>query len=144
MPTSSRISAILFLALLFVGCKDSVDIDRSPANPLFSRLGGIAEVYMKYEAVVGGQPNESQLLSFGDERGGYTLDRLGVSSTRDLLLSKRDGQPIVLLLDNSQLNHDGHRVIAHEAAGVDGTRMVALDNGGAALLTEEEFEAARK
>ncbi len=99
---------------------------------------------MKYKNVQGGEPDKAQLLAFGDERGGYTLDRLKVTSTEELLVSKRDGQPVVLLLKNSPLSHDSYRIIAHEATGVDGSRMVALDNGGAQLLTEEEFQAAKK
>lgn len=130
--------------LLFAGCGDTVEVDTSPENPEFSNLGGVAQLYYGYRSRNRGKaPNLEQMKQYASENS-YTLNRWKVDSVDDLLVSKRDNQPLVLMLEKSKLTHNGEKIIAHETTGVDGTRMVALASGGAELLTAEEFTAAKK
>lgn len=140
----SLLLAILLGCLFLTGCGDKVEVDTSADNPEFSHVGGIAQLYYLYRSRNRGQaPTLDQLKQFGNEET-YTIERLKVDNVDELLVSNRDKQPVVLLLDGKKLAHEGERIIAHEATGVDGSRMVALFSGGAVLLTDEEFKAAKK
>lgn len=136
--------AVILGCLVFAGCGGGVEIDTTPENPAFSNLGGIAELYYMYRSRNRGKtPNLEQIKQYSTENS-YTLNRLEVDNVDELLVSKRDNQPLVLMLEGSKLTHNGAKIIAHETTGANGSRMVALDNGGALLLNEEEFNAAKK
>lgn len=137
---------LLLVLTVLAGCGDTVKVDESADNPHFSHLAGIAEIYLKCRSSSRGAPvNEATLKEFGSsELASMTLERFDATSFDELLTSNRDGAPIELTLSKSKMRLEGVRVIAHETVGRDGSRLVALESGGAELLTEEEFKALSK
>ncbi len=130
------------LLVLVSGCRESsavIDVSTS-------RLSGVAEVYQKYRGTHAGErpADVAAPTTFTTERGGYTLKRLGISNAAELFLSERDGQPYVLFLEESQPRYDGQAVLGYEAEGVNGKKIIGLENGEVRLLNEQEFQKVEK
>lgn len=126
----------LVLLILTAGCNSVPEGDTTN-----SRMGSVARLYGMYVSMnMGAIPkNLEQLQAFIDNKGSYALEKEGVASLNELLTSRRDGQPLVLLFGQDVIDQDGRRLVAYEQEGKAGSRMVAYADGSSETVDAERF-----
>jgi hypothetical protein len=111
----------------------------APNNSETSHLRVITALYFRATSALGKKPaSEQEFKTFlaGDS---LDLDVLGVDSIDDLFVSERDGQPLVILYGSDRKGVDP-RVVAYEAVGKDGARLVGFDSGQITEADETHFK----
>ena len=134
MRRVNRFSALLVSAVLLCsGCgAPKEDADEAKQR---TGLGALAKAYGQYSSSHRGMPPKSEkaLKEFIESQGPAFLNSLGVDTIDDMFISPRDGEPYVVIYGKRR------PIVAYEAVGVDGTRWVAHDLGGAEELDEATF-----
>lgn len=136
MPTRAKIGLLLCMLWAWLaGCGEHA-ADAQPGLRLLSVL------YGQYRAAHRGQlpANEADFKRFIVSERAEALKQGGVSSVDELFVSDRDHKPLVIRYRNDrQWPLEG--VVAYEQEGADGVRHIATDLGGAAELTDEQFNS---
>ena len=130
-PRLNAQSAIVCLALGLSGCGIGTVPSVEPPPP---NMGQIVVLYMNYvgEHRGTGPHNEEEFKRFIRAQGADEARRSGVdlSQLDKLFISPRDAQPYVINYGLDQGDRSqGLQIIAHEAQGSDGKRVVAFMNG---------------
>jgi hypothetical protein len=135
--TTRRISpaALLTLCIAIVaGCGGASGGGTSAAAA--KRISMLCSLYAQASAELGHPPaNEAELKGFMATRT-MNASALGISTPDDLLVSPRDGKPLVVLYDKAK--GKAASPLVHEQDGVDGKRLVGYSGGKV-----EEVDATR-
>ncbi len=123
-------------AALFFGCGGC----GGSSDPDHSSMAALVLFYTQYQAKHQGQlpPDEKALR---DYIAGETamMKEFGLGSVDDVFISRRDGQPYVVLFGKGILEGDGGGIVAYEQAGKDGQRFVGYRAGNVEIISDEEF-----
>ena len=136
--SSQGVLVLVAVNLLLAGCsRASSNQGNMNRGPL--RLVGIE--YGKFEAANRRVPRDRQefekfLRGRLDRLAGY-----GVHSVDDLLVSPRDGQPLIIVCGNAKSRSERTHWAACEKTGVGGQRMAGDSLGGTSEISEEEFQS---
>jgi hypothetical protein len=129
--------------LLLAGCGGNAGGNSAEANrqtAIALKLAGIA--YGQYLASHGGAPPQdvAAFRKYVESKLGE-LQANGVTSAEDLLVSPRDGQPLIVVCGKRLTPPDQPDApwAVYEATGVDGKRMIASARGAVVELSPEEF-----
>lgn len=111
------------------------------------RLRLLGRLYGEFIAQHNGKPpaNESQLIDHL-AKSADMLKSQGIADVEQLLVSPRDGQPLVVLYGESiiQDENSGFPWIAHETLGIGGKKLVIGARGNVEEMTQEQIEALAK
>jgi hypothetical protein len=103
----------------------------------------VADEYGEFLALHGGQPpaDVPAMRTFLESRMPVLTADYNVKSPDDLLVSPRDGQPLVIVCGRKMAPADSPEtpLAAYEQTGVDGKRLVSGVRYGPVELTPEEF-----
>jgi hypothetical protein len=137
MPRFAVIATLLVSLVLANGCGPGVDADaRRTQN---SRLRDVISMYVYSMRTLGRPPrDEAEFKEFINKQGGKVLEKSGVSSADELLVSEHDGKPLVVLYQKPT-SGKAAGIIAYEAEGVDGVRDVGYELGNIVEMNEEQF-----
>jgi hypothetical protein len=142
------ISVMRFLSLLFLLCVALESGCGSPAAQSVSsddtRLRLLGRLYGQYMAENNGEPpaDEKQLQDYLDKSAEF-LKSQSVASPRDLLVSPRDGEPLIILYGKQIVpdENSGFPWIAYESRGADGKKYIIGSRGNVDEMTPEQIEA---
>ena len=140
--TANRLPSLLVLALATLaagGCGGKPETGTAPDK----RLTVLGALFNQYSTLHRGQlpPAEADFLAYAGKEGKWLLDKAGIADPKELLVSARDGQPLVVLYGPNAAPSNESRAIAAEAAGVDGVRLAVTTTGSIERLGGAEFEA---
>lgn len=102
-----------------------------------SHIRAITSLYAKSVSILGRNPANEQELKEVIAQSDVNLAVFGVASSDELLISERDGQPLVIVYGQSPKGV-APGVITYEQVGVDGSRQVGFKIGQI-----EDADAAR-
>jgi hypothetical protein len=103
------------------------------------RLRMVVSLYNMARTTTGRVPaNEAEFKAFIADKGGPVIERAGVASAEELLVSERDGQPFVVVYGAPPkgMHND---VVAYEQQGVDGKRQVGFGLGMVETVDDAKF-----
>jgi hypothetical protein len=131
---------VVVFGLHLVGCGGSVEQQQEEE----STLRALAITYGRYVAQHRGQPpqNEVEFKKYVEAQRPEDLNSLGVSEPAKIWVSSRDKQPYVVLYGTvtGPPGPAGQPVIAYEAKGVGGQRLVASQLGAVEEVTDARFQ----
>jgi hypothetical protein len=122
-----------------LGCAGSATSVNQQQEEL--KLRGLLNLYAYAGRELGHSPhNEEEFKKFVQEKGGDVVSRLKLASVDDLFVSSRDGKPYVVQYAPPKSQTAGE-VVAYEAEGANGKRLVCYETGEVRELNSEEFAA---
>jgi hypothetical protein len=133
---------VLLLVCVFAGCgrseTGSQETEGSPLKPLGIHYGRFIGQHR-------GQPpkDEAEFKAYLATVSADELKQFKVASVDELFVSKRDGQPHVVVYGtttNPAIGQGGAPVIAYEKQGVGGKRYVATSMGAVEEVDEARFK----
>ena len=128
----------LFFCLTFMaGCSTDAETEEEPVVKNFYEL---AQAHTAYMGVTNGKPaTEPEQLK---QQLVYLHEAELGRPPEEVLVSPRDGLPIVVIL-GVDFNSDAKSTIwAYEQKGVDGKRYVMMLSRDVSLISDEEFKSA--
>lgn len=84
--------------------------------------------------------NEAEFKDVLQQAGAGILERAGVKTVDQLLVSPRDFQPFVIAYGKDASRLLEHDIVAHEKTGVSGRRLVGYDLGYVEDVDEQTFK----
>ena len=131
-------SRLLFLfAVLSLGC-DSGKLSNGRQSQT-SHLRLLISLYNYSVSELGHIPeSQAEFEEFISQKCQETLERSGVDSAKDLLVSERSGQPLVIAY-GAKPNGVSTDVVAYESVEIEGTRQVGYRTGRIQSVNETEF-----
>lgn len=136
-PRMVVVATLLAGLLLEGGCGPSSGTDARRMQS--SRLRDVISLYV-YAGRALGRPlrDEAEFKEFINKQGSKVMEKAGVNSADELLVSERDGKPFVVLY-KKPANDNAAGVVAYEAEGVDGVRDVGYELGNIKEMDEDQF-----
>lgn len=137
MPRVAVVTTLLMGLLLQAGCgpKSSTESSRKQS----SRLRDVISLYIYAGRALGRPPrDEAEFKEFINKQGSKVLEKAGVDTADELLVSERDGKPFVILYQRPT-GEKTAGIVAYEAEGVDGYRDVGYELGNIVEMNEEQF-----
>jgi hypothetical protein len=132
---------VLLCVALGSGCGSPAAQSNGTADTRMRLLG---RLYGQFMAENNGQPpmDESQLIGFLGKSAEF-LKTQGVANLQELLVSARDGQPLVVLYGKQIVEDEnsGFPWIAYESQGRDGKKYMIGARGNVDQMTSEQIEA---
>lgn len=134
---------LLLLATVLVGCT-SQEVKRTQEAEN-SHLRWLLRLYALASDQAQGRPpkSEESFKQFISGMDAGARDRLlagaGVSSTDELFVSERDGQPYVIIYGKPARKMDGG-IVAYEQQGVNGLRFVGRRVGAVEEVDDQQFK----
>jgi hypothetical protein len=129
-------SAILTLALgalTLIGCGGEGSSEVREKGLSHVRL--LTSLHTRVSSELGRYPKDEAEFKAALGKANLTLDAMKVNSIDELFISKRDGQPLVVVYGQAPAGSD---VVVYEQTGVDGLREV-----GHRIGVVEEVDAAK-
>ena len=130
-------------AVVAAGCGSGVK-QSEPQDPATARMKTLAVVYGRYVARHRGQlpTDKTALKTFMRTEGKELVAERAVTNIDELFVSPRDGKPLVVTYANAaagrQMKPD--MVVAYEATGVGGMRMIAFSRGTVVEADQSTFD----
>ena len=118
------------------GCGDATQVARQQET---SHLRALVSLYT-FAARTERRPpaSEAEFRKFVASNGGPMLEKLQIAGIDELLISERDGQPLVVIY-GKRPQGVSPEVVAYEQIGVDGKRQVGLTLGSIEEVDEQRF-----
>jgi hypothetical protein len=131
------VTTLLVGLLLESGCGSGSNADSRRLQS--SRLRDVISLYIYAGRALGRPPrDETEFKEFINNQGGKVLEKVGVSSADEMLVSERDGKPFVVLY-KKPTSDKAAGIVAYEAEGVDGVRDVGYELGNISEMNEDQF-----
>lgn len=122
-----------------IGCNSGSSASSQARRQQTSRLRLVVGMFVSSQQALGRPPrDEAEFKQYINQNGSRVLEHAGVSSADELLVSERDGKPLVVLYQPTP-QQKATGVIAYEAEGVDGRRDVGFQLGNIQSMTDAEF-----
>lgn len=116
---------VVLIAAALVGCGGG---SAAPRSNEVSHLRAVTALYFQANSKLGKNPANAEEFKQAIASGNVDWSTLGVSGPEELLVSDRDGKPLVILY-GPPAKPGPLYVVAYEQEGLDGVRLVGMSNG---------------
>jgi hypothetical protein len=134
----------VFLVLI-VGCQQEPELPSLPQG--HQELLAISSIIEQFSMRARGQhpQNEGELQQFITTYGSHLLEPFGIRNASKLFNSPRDNAPFVIFYgkDFGKLRTQDGIVVAHEAHGIQGSRLLVIQGGTIQELSQDKFAALK-
>ena len=128
------------MTLTTCGCNGAGGGSAGAVDVQHSHVYYLVQLYVHALRDQGRPPqSEDEFKQYIAKQDSAMLERMNVATADELFVSERDGKPIVVLYGKRR--GPAAEVVAYEAEGVDGTRLVAKATGQVQVMSAEEFAA---
>lgn len=134
LSRSAVFALLLAFGFVISGCSGS---NATPASK--TAFSAVVSLHTMMVVTTGRPPkSEEAFKEFIAANGSAAMERAGVASVDELLVSNRDGKPYVIIYGKPPAGV-AHDVIVFEQEGIDGKRLVGRNTGFIAELDESQF-----
>jgi hypothetical protein len=132
--SNSATLTLALSALALIGCSSGGNSEVREKG--FSHVRLLTSLHTRISSELGRYPKDEAEFKAALGKANLTLDAMKVNSIDELFISKRDGQPLVVVYGQAPAGSD---VVVYEQTGVNGLREVGHRLGNVEEVDEAKF-----